>query len=393
MSLATFATLVVRETREAILAKFLQTAQSVGLPVTTWAPGDPTDATFQGHTLVLDALEEVVSRWIRATFLDTAAADSALYDWLVWIAYQGFGYVARTASYATTQVTLSNAGGGDYPFAAGEVTFKSSVTGATYHNTAAFWLTPGPGTTATVDVEADEPGSASSAGIGEIDTLSTPLDGVTCTNAAAAIGLDAEAATNIVSGCRAKLAMMSPNGARDAYRYVAVTPALSGTSAVTMARSSGDSATGDVSVLVAGPNMPIGAPDLALVLDAFTRLCTPLCITPAVASATAKVVNVTYRAWGYASWGVTAAEAHDAIEAALQAWFAERPIGGDIEPPATSGTLYVNMIEAAIKGTRADKITRVEVTVPASAVALTYDEKPTCGTVTASSAFTFIPDP
>ncbi len=389
----TFASLVVRETKAAILGVFRTVAQSVGLPVTSWQVGDPTDTQFQSYATVLDALEGVVAAWIKATFLDTAAADASLYGWLVWIAYQGFGYTARTASYASTTVELTNALGAVYDFDPGDVTFKCRVSGKTYRNTSGGHLASGPGATLTLDVVADEPGSASSAGIGDIDTMVTTYLGVTCTNAVAAVGLDAEPATSIVAGCRAKLAMMSPNGAREAYAYVATQPDLSGTTAITTARVSDDSTTGDVSVLVAGPNMPIAAPDIALAQAAIEQTCQPLCITATVASATAKTINVAYSIVAYSSWGVTSAEAADLIETALRLWFAERPIAGDVIPPATYGVIPVNMIEAVIKGVRPDKITMVGVTTPATATVIAATEKPVCGTVTATAPVVFIPDP
>ena len=388
-----FASLVVRETKAAILGKFLLIAQAVGLPVTSWEIGDPTDTLFQACTDVLDGLEGVVNAWVRASFLDTCAADTTLYSWLVWLAYQGSGYTAREASYAATTVTLTNGGGGTWDLDANDLSFRDSSTGATFRNTSAGTLASGVGETLVLDVIADLPGSASTSGAGDIDELVTPLTLVTCASNAAAIGLDAETAASIVTGCRAKLAMMSPNGARDAYRYVSTASTLTGTTAVTLARSSGDSTTGRVGIKVAGPNMPISAGDVALVQAAIDVLCTPLCITPIVASASALSVDVTYQAWGYASWGVTAAEAATLIETALLAWFTERPIGGDVIPPATDGVIEVNMIEATIKGTNPSKITKVTVTLPVAGVAVAYDEKPVCGTITASSPFTFIPDP
>lgn len=388
-----FAKLVTRLTSQQILAGGLAIAKAVGLPVTSWEIGDPTEAEFQFLTAAIADLEALVYSWVSAAFLDICAADSTLYNWLVWLAYQVYGYTARTASYATTTITLTNSLGGYYTIDPGDLTFKDSTTGQTFHNTSGGILASGPTTTLVLDIVADVPGSVSSAAIGDIDTIITPLTGVTCSNPAAAIGYDAEPAQSIVTSCHAKLAMMSPNGARDAYNYVCTTPSLSGTSAITMARSSGSSLTGAVTVLVAGPNMPIGAPDLALASAAVQSLCTPLCITPTVVSADAAVFNITYQAWGYQSWSVTTAQAAALIEAALRLWFAARPIAGDVVPPATAGIMYVSMIAGAIQGARPDKITRVLVTLPASDQMLSATQKPICGTVTASVPFTFIPDP
>lgn len=387
------ASLIARQTKAQILSAGLAVAQALGVPVTAWDVGNPTDAWFQFLTEILDALEGRVDGWIRSAFLDYASADTALYDWLVIVAYQGFGYTARTATYATTSVELTNTGGGYYPLVAGQVTFQDPSTGATYHNTSGGVLDVGPGTTLDVDVIADVAGSASSADPGALTVLVTALPGVTCTNAIAAIGTDAEPAASIVAGCRAKLTMMSPNGAADAYRYVATSAELTGITTVTSARVDGDSDTGIVDVLLAGPSMPISAGDITAVETAIVQTCKPVCHTPQVASATALVQNVTYEAWGYVSWGVTAADAHTAITTALQQWFVERPIAGDVIPPATTGTLDVNMIEAAIKAVRPDKITRVIVTVPATGVAVGATQKPMCGTVTAAAPFHFIPEP
>jgi hypothetical protein len=90
---------------------------------------------------------------------------------------------------------------------------------------------------------------------------------------------------------------------------------------------------------------------------------------------------------------VTAAEAHVLIAAALATWFSERPIAGDVVPPATAGHIYVNMIEAAIKSAMPTKITSVAVTLPAGTTVLGVTQVPMLGTVTATIPFHFIPDP
>ncbi len=388
------ASLVVRQTKAQLLGAGLAIAQSLGVPVTSWQIGDPTDALFQYLTEVLDSVEALAATWTRAAFLDYAAADSSLYAWLTIVAQQGFGYAAREASYATTTVTLANGGGGNYPdLRAGQLRFQSSLTKATYHSTTGGNLLIGPGTELDVTVVADVAGSDSTADIGDIDTLLTSLPGVGCANAAAAIGLDAEPAMSIVSGCRAKLALMSPNGAADAYRYVATNAELTGTTACTSARVDADSDTGIVTVILAGPNMPLSDPDVAAIETAILATCTPLCVTPLVMSGTAQTIDVTYRAWAYASWGVTAAEAHAQITAALRAWLVTVPLRGDVVPPAATGCVYRNTIEATIRSVKPDKIFRVEVSLPAADVSIGAASKPVCGTVTASAPLELVPDP
>lgn len=391
MALLSLASLLVTETKAALYAKALEVAEYVGLPVSAWEAGDPTRSNYHALSEMLETAEEAVAQYCAAGFLDFAAALPTT-SWLVILADQVYGVTANEATFATCTVRLTNGGGGLYE--SGDIigaVVKNTSTGKTYRVTTGGTLDVGPATTLDVTVIADEAGSDSSAAIGEIDDLVTDLLGVTCSNTTAAVGLDAESAASIVERCRDKLGSLSPDGPRDAYTYVARTSSLTGRTEVTRARSYGDSDTGDVTLYLAGAAGAVSSEVVDAVEDAIIEWATPLCITPTVASCTAVAVPVTYTLWLYSGVSKTATEVQDAVGAALDTLFASRPIGGDIIPPATSGTLYRTLIESTIRGVFPNHAFRVSVTAPAGDTALTVSQVATKGAVTPT--ITFVEDP
>lgn len=358
--------LVIAKTKAVLYSSWLALATGLGVPVTSWEVGDPTDSLAQWVTEEIAALEVTFVDFCKSAFLDYAAADSTLYEWLCIVAEQNFGYIPRVATYATCTYRLSNTTGAIYSFDIGDLTVKNMTTGATYHNTEAGTLLGGSPSVATIldlAIEADLPGAGGTSAIGEIDELVTTFGTVSGTNLTAAVGQDAEPATSIVAGCRAKLARMTNGGPKDAYVSVALDSALTGTTEATKARSTSDSVTGQVSIYVASPSGTVTAPSIALIQATVDEWAVPLCITPTVYSATAMSFNIQYSVVAYKSWGLTSVEAVAAIDAAITAWFADRPIGGDIVPPATIGILKQNMIEAAIRSA-SDKIFSITLIYP-----------------------------
>src|SRR6185437_772471 len=298
------------------------------------------------------------------------------------------------ATYAETSVTLTNSGGAVYILEAGDLTFRNSTTGATYHNTSGGTLpaivgsTPG---TLSVTVTADQAGSAGSASAGEIDALVTTLLGVTVTNPAAAVGVDQQDDSVTRQQCRNKLGSLSPNGPASAYSYVAQNSTLTGIQTVTRSRVYPDSDTGDVQIYVAGPSGGVSSGDVAAVQSAIEKWATPLCITPTVSSANNVTVNVTYTLWVYQSINQTSSQIQASVQTALENLFAARPIGGDIIPPATTGAMYVSLIESAIRNVVDPQAFCVSVSAPSSDTALGNGDVPVLGTVMAT--VTFVPDP
>lgn len=382
------ATLIVKLGADKIYQKALDVAAALGLNVTTWAAGDPTRSLYFHQSEILALQEEINSEFIRAGFLDTAGGtDNA---WLILRAKQSYNVDAVEATFATCTVTLTNTGGGDFTIDARDLTFKNSATDKTYHNTSGGHLTPGPGTTLTLDVEADEAGSDSSAGPNEIDELVTTLLGVTVTSSTAAVGIDAEEAEAIRDRCRLKLGALSPNGPRDAYDFVARTPELAGTSAVTRTRSVRLDARGNVRTYLAGPSGAVATADADLVEEAINRWAAPLGITATAQSATNVPINFTYEVWLYESVTKTTAEVQAAIELALITMLRLRPVGGDVVPP-TTGKLYRSMIDSVIRTVFPDHTFRVSVTAPVGDTSLGISEVPTFGSATGT--INFVADP
>jgi hypothetical protein len=382
------ASLLVTETKAAIYSFALGVARAISLPVDSWQAGDPTRSLYHVLSEKLSILEVNAAGYVASAWLDHATG-----EWLKVLAEQVYGVVVPGAIAATTTVRLTNASTTNlYTFDAGDLIFSSADTGKTYKSTAyydtttATWLASGtlaigPGTILDVTVVAEELGSDSSAGAGEITVMVTPYDGVTCTNATAAVGIDEQSASVTKQQCRDMQDMLSPNGAKGAYSYVVRNPDFGGTSAITRVRVFGDSTTGIVTMYLAGPSGGSSAADVALAELAVVTWCTPLCFTPILAAATNVTVAVTYELWVYKSCNKTADEVRSAVSDALGVMFAERPIGGDVISPATTGKLYQSMVSKTILDALPQGF-RVSVTVPSGDTALTNGQVAVVGTVT-----------
>lgn len=370
------ASLILTETRAAIYNYALGIATGLGLPVTSWQVGDPTRSLYHVLSAKLEAFESNVSGYIKSGFLDHATG-----VWLKVLAEQVYGVAVPPATYAETTVVLTNASTNLYIIDAGDLTFASSVTGKTYRNTTGGTLAVGPATTLSVTVVADEAGSASSAGAAEITRLVTALDGVTCTNATAAVGIDEQDESVTKQQCKDMQDATSPDGARGAYAYFARNPDYGGTSAITRVRTYGDSTAGVVTIYFAGPSGGSSAADVALAQLAIVTWCLPLCITLVAAAATNVTIAVTYELWLYKSCNKTVAEVRTAVSTALGVLFSARPIGGDVVAPATTGKIYQSDILATIVKAIPEGF-RASVSAPSGDTALTNGQVAVLGTVT-----------
>lgn len=385
----TLSGLLIQQTQAQIYAGALQIAQTLGLPVTSWQTGDPTRSLLYIESALISTLESIVTGYIQSGFLDYASG-----EWLVILAQEVFNVIVPPATYAETTETLTNAGGGVYIIEPGDLTFTlSSNPAITYTNTTGGTITGvgSPGATLNLTVQATQPGAASTASSGEIDTLVTTLLGVTCTNSTAAIGIDQQDDETTRQQCRDKLGSLSPNGPAAAYSYVALNPALTGIQTVTKARVYADSDTGDVLIYVAGPSGGVSSPDVAAVQAAIEQWATPLCITPTTKSANPITIAVTYSIWVYQSVNQTVSQIEAAITTALEACFANRPIGGDIIPPALTGFFYQSLIESTIGEVFPNQTFRVTVSSPGGDTSLGNGDVPVLGTITPT--VTILADP
>jgi hypothetical protein len=371
------AQLLVRATKAQFYETAINVAQTLGLPVTTWQPGDPTRSLYHVEAEFLDQLEGLAHDFVQSGFLDSAVG-----NWLKLLAKEVFNIEIPPATFAATDVVLTNDGAGHFEIEAGDLVLKNTSTGKIYRNTTGGVLLSGTGNTLTVAVEAEEAGSESSAGVGQIDDLVTALIDVTCSNPLPAVGIDEQDKQTTIDQCRAKLSTLSPNGTKDAYAFVARNFELSGTSVVSRVRTYSNSTNGQVRVYLASAAGGITAPDVALVDAAIQKWATPIAITSIVASATPVVVPITYTINVYRRVNKTVQTVKDDIAANLATMFSARPIGGDIAPPLT-GRIYQSMIESVIRGTHAQDTFSVNLSAPSADVGLAEHEVATLGTIAA----------
>lgn len=384
MAAPSLASLLLQQTQAVIYNGILSIATTLGLPTTSWQPGDPTRSLFFAESSLLEQLETIVVSYIQSGFLDYASG-----MWLQILAQQVYGVQVPAATFAETDVVLTNTGGGFFDLGPGDVTVSNSTTGVTYHSTTGGTL-DGSGATLTITVVADVAGSAGSSGSGEIDTMITGLDGVTVTNPDAAVGIDTWSDETVRQQCRNFLGSLSPNGPAAAYSFVALNSTLTGISTISRVRVYDDSDTGDVTVYVAGPSGAVSSPDVAAVQAAVEQWATPLCITPTVISANAVTVNVTYSIWLYQSVNQTSSQIQAAILSALGQALALRPIGGDVIPPS-GGMLYQSFLQDTIADVFPEQTFRVVVSLPSGDTSLGLGDVAELGVVTPT--VTLIPDP
>ncbi len=361
-------TLMIVETAAKILEGGLAIAQSMGLPVSTWRTGDPTRSLYKYLATTLASLEGVNAEFIKAGFLSTATG-----EWLTILAWEVYGVARVEATYADPTVDVVNNGGGNFTFEPGEAIFANTLTDKTYHNTNTVSFS-GLGSTATFELEADEAGSDSSAGLDEIDSIVTSMLGVAITSSTAGLATDEQSDEALKEQCRASLGALSPNGPRDAYEFVARNSELTGQTGVTRAKSLG-SPTGAVTVYIAGPSGPVDGAAVTAVQEAVERWSTPLTANPTVISAAAFSVAATVTISKKTSLTATEAEVESEVESAIVTTFAEVPIGG------TDTTVADSVIQTAIHNRYPDELYSVSV-VFTPALVLDADEVPVLSALT-----------
>jgi len=376
---------------------------SLGAPTSGWKPRAAIRVTVHAVAVLLAATSVVVAWIAKMSFREHASG-----DWETLRAEGFYGLTRFDATFAAGSLTLNNGGGGVYNnVAVGELVVQntnpaSPAYGKTYHNSELFSLAALQ-TGLAVTIEADEAGAASNAIPGDITGFVTPLAGVTCTNAAAVVGRDAETDDEIKLREDTSIDALSPNGAPGAYAAVAMTledgsPRILPSGArITRVRVNDNSATGEVVVTLATAAGPVTGDvndpdtDLGAVNLAIQTTCVPLGIAGAtVRSAVAKAIALTYEAWIYSTAGLTSAQAQAAVQAQFEAWINSRPIAGDVLPPATSGYVYREPLKGAVKAA-SPYLFNLAVTVPAADVAVADNEVPTVGAITCTAMHVVTP--
>lgn len=364
-----------------------------GVDTTIWKAGSVVRTIVAALAIIVAALHSLISKIAASGFLTLSSGKwlrlTALYVYGVGTIADGGDGSLSDGTFATGTVTFTNSGVGVYSsIPVGNLIVKNSTTKKTYRNTSVVSI----GSMATVDVamRADEIGSASTSAATTIDTMVSVLAGVTCSNAGALVGTDPDDDATVRLLCEEKLGTLSPNGAPDAYAFVARTAKRLDGSAigVTRVRTIPDgiggidlylaTATGGVTGSVGDTTTDLGKID-----DDEQRQVVPRGITLRTHTATTASIAVTYELWIPLTDTRSDQQIKDAVTAALLAFVSTRDIGGDVIPSST-GKVYLTALEgvvgSAIAGTK-----KWAVTVPSGDTAITTTQAPVLGSVTCTA--------
>lgn len=379
-----FDQLLTPKTADEELEELLSIAASQDLATTSWEEGNPLLALLSICAEVFKDFSQTTVEITRGGFGDTLSSD----EWGdIWAASM-FDEVRVPAEPATTDTfRMINADLVAHDFDPGEIIVAHAVTHKTYRNTQAVHL-DATSTTDDIAISADEVGVDSNAAPGTITVLVAPsLPGVTCTNVESALGADEETTPRLVQRSRSKLGSLSPNGPKEAYSYVAQTPAILARliapnvlgTPITRVKTIASETTGILRAILATAAGAPSGPDVDIVQRGFDRFAEPWCTTAIAEPAIEVIRAVTYTAWVLGS-NLTDAEIKLAIEKALIAWFKELAIGGYEIPPDT-GAVYADAIEQVI-GRAVPGVLRVQVS--GGDTILDDDEVAVLGTISAT---------
>lgn len=333
--------LFVPLTADDYVAQLLTLGQSLGLTTTSWQSGGVTRTILALVANLLASADKVVSVFAHGGFLKSAASvtPEGGPGWLDVVADSIYDEQRAAAGAAQGTLAITNASASIYgPFAAGTYHVYNPATKATYSNAAS--LTIGASTVTSAPFIADAFGSASTSGSGAITGTTTSLIGVTVTNAAAFVGTDADSNAALVTKCLLKLASFAQRtGPIDAYvyfalnaaQYLAPGAALDG-GKITRARADGDALTGVVTVTIANlGGVPDGG-DVTKVNTVLQAQCVPDAVTAVTQAATNFAVLAAVEIYVPVAF---VAAATTAAAAAIDAYFANLPLGGTLKgaPP------------------------------------------------------------
>lgn len=362
-------------TTEEVKAAIYAALEARGASTTTWKPGAVVRTLIAGVAIVLSALSTLIAQVAQSGFLQTSTG-----SWLTLVARYVYNVERDLGAFATGTVRLTNGGGGIFALDAGDLVVINSASGQTYRNTAA--VTLGALSEAVVPVQATVLGTIADASPGQIDALETTLLGVTVANDEALIGRDPESDAGLRQRALESIGVLSPNGPRDAYAFVARTAErLDGSSiGVTRVRTIPDGI-GGIDVYVATASGGITgdetdpSTDLGAVADAIHRKAEPLAITPRLHSADIYPISVEYELWVRDSSSLTDSQIEALVAARLATWLSEQPIGGHVLP-GQPGRVYRSALKAVIGSVLPGLEVRVELAVPAADVDLALTDAP-----------------
>lgn len=373
---ASFDTLTKPVTSAQVQEAIYTALAQLGTNTTNWKPGAVVRTVIVVVSIAIAALSSFMAAIARGGFLGLADG-----EWRKIVAKYVYGVDFIEATFATGDVTLTNSGGGVYEVDPGDLTVTNPTTKKSYRNRDAFTLNAL--STLTVPIIAIEIGADSTSDPGQITTLTTPLIGVTCSNATRVVGRDEETGSDLTARALESLGALSPFGPWDAYSYACKSAKRDDDTSlgITRVRLIKD-LYGHIRVVVAGVEGAVADDDVAVADEAVAMNAEPQGITATVESAHAVVIPVTYEAWMYNTSGKTEEEILATHRAGVAAFFKTLPIAGNVIPPATSGAVYADTIGAAIIATMPGIVFKV--IVSGGDVALAETDVPVMGLVTAT---------
>lgn len=285
-----FADLIKLPTLAQIKALVITGATNLGLPVTSWVPGDPSERWMEILPRGIDGfLSNITTQAVRFFFFELTtdpgdpgdlSADQTPRPGMLSAFGSGWWGVTRgQATYAVGSVTLTNTGASPATFSAYDLTFQRSTLGPngaipTYRNatdTSIYvglgdTLTLAAGANITIPIIAEQVGTMPNAAPGEISVVVTNSFGTfTVTNPSPVLGTDREDRALYIARCRLQSAAASPAGPADAYRYASTTGADgkplqlwdgSGATTVNRVYVDPDSSVGGVTIYLANTSGP-----------------------------------------------------------------------------------------------------------------------------------------
>jgi hypothetical protein len=333
-----------------VKASIYRLLSATGLPVTSWQEGAVVRTIIAVIATVFAGFTSAISEFVKSGFLDTATG-----GWLTLLAFFVYNVTRIEATFATGKVRLTNAGGGIYALDPGDLVVRNPATNTTFVNTEAVTLQAvgDPGAVRDVAIRAFEVGAASTSAPGQITELVTTLLGVTVTNLSPVIGQDAEGDPAVRQRCRDALGMLSPNGPRTAYEFLAKSAKRADGTSVGITRVKVPLPPGDgtLQVIVATASGGVSGAagdlntDLGVVDSQIQRWATPIGATPTVSSGVGKNVSAVMDVWVDAAANLEAADVRALIAPKLSAYFPTIPIGGFVLPPAVSGKVSFRALE------------------------------------------------
>ncbi len=378
-----FSDLYTKPTAVQIKASILAIADAVGLLVTSWILGDPSERWIEIVARALDDFTSTIQvQYVRSWFLDLAtdpgdpgdlsADQSPRPGWLSTLGENWYGTIRRGQTLATGTLTVTNVGGSSATIFPLSLTFQSDVVQSdggypTYRNSAdpSIYTNPDGSVTlaasASIDlpIVAEQIGTYANAQPGHIVIVVTSGSGsFTCTNTSPVLGAERETPDAYRERCRTAADQQSPGGPGNAYRRAATTAidgsALqrydgSGPVGTTRVYVSPSSVLGTVQCYFADNDGPVDAVDLdssnanitGIPLGVITDPIgvVPDCVTYSGAEAIGTTITVAGTCKIRARPGLVTLDVQNAIVAALSTAFAGFEIGG-FDQSAGAGVVY-----------------------------------------------------